>query len=472
LWRADKHWKLKTWLRAFGSRSSGEFIESVLGQVASNQGSVEQWDLSGTTNAEWTSGRARLNLTAYGSVYAERYNFDVQQGSGSRVDDVRRQIGRMYAQYDLLFGESNRMTLGGEFIYDDISGTRYSDSTNPDDVSLYRTAVAFGQWEGLPNDWISYVVSARVDDNSVYGTALSPRFSMLWKPDDNFRVSGSVGTGFKAPDFRQLYVIFSNRLPGAGYDLIGAARLGNTLEPERSISYDIGLRYENGRRDLSESVAVLYNADVRLFRNDLSNLIEYYLYGTVDNRNVYSYRNLSRVYTQGFEANAVMTFVFDQLGSITLGMGYQFLDAKDVEVLEAIDNGTAGTINEPLTRSAYGGLWNRSKHSGVIRLQFDSHDKLWSANIRSQFVGRYGDESLDKNGIVISDPPRKVLDRDDEYVESYTVLNAAVTRSFQLTETTRLLIGVSVNNLLNVYNPTLVAGLVGRQIVGQASLVF
>ncbi len=470
--RVDDHWKVRGWLRLFGTETRGTFIESVFGQIAENSGSVEQWDLSSTIGAEWISGRARLTMNAYASSYQERYNFDVAQGEGGLTDDLQRRIARLYTQYDLIFGESNRMTLGGEFLYDDISGTRYTLPDDPTRTPFYRTGVAFAQWEGQPNDDLSYVLSARFDGNNVYGNALSPRLSLLWKPGDHLRLSGSIGTGFKAPDFRQLFVVFSNRLPGAGYDLIGAAQLGNDLEPERSVSYDLSLRYVDGQRDLSATTSILYSAEIRAFRNDLRNLIEFYLAGTVDERNVYSYRNLSRAYTQGLEANMQLALGVSDVGAFSTTIGYQFLDAADVEVLDAIDAGTAGTIDKPLTREDYGGLWNRSRHSGTLRLQYDTEDRLWSMNVRFQFVGRYGDESLDKNGIVISDPPRKVLDRPDEYVHAYTVMNLAATRTLMLDNGWQLTIGAGANNLLDQFHPTLVPGLVGRQYFLQLRVMF
>lgn len=466
LLRLDKYWKLKSWVRLFGTETEGTFIESVFGQIAKNSGSVEQYDLSATIGTEWTRDRSHLQINAYGSAYKERYNFDVKQGSSGEVDDMTRRIGRLYGQYDYIFGSADRATLGGEFLYDDIYGTRYADSANPDGTQFYRTYVAFAQWEGIPTEWISYVLSARYDGNNVYGSALNPRFSVLWKPFEHWRFSGSVGSGFKAPDFRQLFVVFSNRLPGAGYDLIGAARLGQQLKPERSVSYDLGIRYEDGLRELSSDAAIIYNADLRVFRNDLQNLIEYYLYGTIEDRNIYSYRNLARVTTQGIEASMQVALALSSIGTFTLSGGYQYLDAYDVEVVDAIKNGAAGTIDKPLLAADYHGLWNRSRHSGTLRLQYDDVDHSWSANIRLQFVGKYGDESLDKNGIVISDPPRKVLDRDDEFVPGYTVLNLAVTRKLELFETP-VTLGLGANNLLDVTKPTLIPGLVGRQLFVQ-----
>jgi len=472
MWTLEKGLKVKGSVRAFGTHTQGTFVESVLGQIATNSGSVQQYDLSSTAGIEYTHGKAHLLCNAYATVYNERYNFDVPQGERGSVDDLLRRTARLYAQYDLLMGVNDRLTMGGEFLYEDIGGSRYYDSLTPGYTPFYRTYVAFAQWEGLPNDWISYVVSARLDDNNVYGVALSPRFSVLFKPGEHLRMSGSIGTGFKAPDFRQNFIEFSNRLPGAGYDLIGAARLGVALQPERSLSYDLGLRYEDYTFDVDDA-HVLVNAEVRAFRNDLSNLIEYYLYGTTNGRNVYSYRNLARVYTQGLEINARAIVAFDEIGSFGLSGGYQFLDAMDKEVLDAIDNGQAGTIDKPLTRDDYHGLWGRSRNSGNLRIQYDSPDRAWSANVRFQFIGTYGDESLDQNGIVISEPPRRVLDRDDEFVAGYTVMNIACTRTFTFDDNgAALTVGTGLNNLFNVSNPQYIPGLVGRQFFIQVGYRF
>jgi outer membrane receptor for Fe3+-dicitrate len=165
-----------------------------------------------------------------------------------------------------------------------------------------------------------------------------------------------------------------------------------------------------------------------------------------------------------------MALSTNSAGTYSLSASYQFLDAKDVEVLEAIDAGTAGTINEQLTREAYGGLWNRSANSGTLRIQFDNTDRTWSANIRAQFVGKYGDESLDKNGIVMSQPPRKVLDRPDEYVAGYIVWNTALMRKFEIGMIKDLTVTVGINNIADVLNPVLIPALVGRQYFVQTTI--
>jgi outer membrane receptor for ferrienterochelin and colicins len=456
-------------LRLFGTRSEGVFIETFFGQVAANKGSVEQNDASATLSLEWTHGKARLSAQTYASMYSEIYNFDVAQGGAGIEDNLLRRISRSLVQYDVLWFARNRFTLGGEFLYDDASGSRYP--TAP----LYRTAVAFVQWEGNPLDWLSYAASARYDATSAFGSSFNPRFSLLYKPSDAVQLRASAGTGFKAPDFRQLFVEFSNRLSGAGYDLIGAYRLGNTLEPERSAAFDVSLAWNAGDLMLDYTPLGAWNFDVRLYRNTLTNLIEVFRVGRVDNRDIYSYRNVSRAYTQGVEANLRGVYALGYAQTLTAGFGYQYLEAVDVEVLEATVKGLAGTTDpatgtfSPLKREEYRGLWFRSPHTATARLQYDNDDLGLTANIRAQYIGTMGDEALDQNGIVIGDPARKVWDRETESVPAFWNINCAVSKTFRFDKNTSFLAvsgiraTLGVNNVLDAINLRSLPNLVGRQ---------
>ncbi|TAE21365.1 MAG: TonB-dependent receptor [Candidatus Kapaibacterium sp.] len=468
-WYPASNLNLSANLRYFGTGSEGAFIESFFGQVASNKGSVQQSDYSATLAMEWTLGKARLSAQTYASLFDETYNFDVAQGAVGRTDNLQRRISRSLVQYDVLWNEKNRFTLGAEFQLDDASGSRYP--TNPQ----YRTFVGFGQWEGNPLDWLSYALSARYDATSAFGNSFNPRFSLLFKPSDALQIRASGGTGFKAPDFRQLYVEFSNRLAGAGYDLIGAYRLGNTLQPERSMAFDLGAVWNMGTLTLGDFDAGAWNLDARLFHNNLTNLIEVYRVGRTNDRDVYSYRNVARAYTQGLELNLRSQIPLAPRESLTASFGYQYLEAMDMEVLAAIQSGTAGAVDAstgafiPLKRQDYRGLWFRPPHSGALRLQYDDDANGWSANIRVQYIGTMGDEALDRNGFVIGDPPRKVWDSSSEDIPAYWNINLACSKTFPFAKDARVL-GISslratcgVNNMLDALNLRSLPNLVGRQ---------
>jgi outer membrane receptor for ferrienterochelin and colicins len=489
LWRITPGLKLSANGRFFESESSGKFTESFFGQVASNTGSVVQREFSGTLGTEWTHGKARLTAQLYSSNYTEQYNFDTTQAAAGRTDDLNRQIWRGYLQYDVFWNLRNRFTFGLEADYDNTSGSRYPDKP------FYRTFSLFGQWEGNPTEWVSYALSARYVGNSAYDNAsfnggepfdstllkvlwlANPKLALNFKITDNLQFRTSIGTGYKVPDFRQLYVQFSNRLAGAGYDLVGARRLGLDLQPERSTAFDAGIMYDGIDIPIGDN-KLTGMVEVRAFRNNLSNLIEYYYVGqdATGNNSVYSYRNLSRVYTQGIETNLHLALPVSDSTSFSANFGYQFLDANDVEVLDAIKNGRAIYINgEYLKYKTYGGLWFRSRHSGVARVQYDHRPYGLSINFRVQYVGRFGDEALDKNGLALGDPARKVLDRDDEYVPGYTLCNTAITKRFDtqgLLQSSRIELTAGVNNIFNSMNLQSIPMLLGRQFFLNAAMVW
>ncbi|MBI3260698.1 MAG: TonB-dependent receptor [Ignavibacteriae bacterium] len=478
LWRISPSINVSGNGRFFQSDSRGRFTESFFGQIASNKGSVHQKELSGTIASEWTHGKARLTGQLYGSKYTERYDFDTTQGSAGNTDDFDRQTFKGYLQYDVFWNLRNRFTFGLEENFDDTYGSRYPDKPS------YRTFSVFGQWEGNPTEWVSYSLSARYVNNSAYAnpsfsgkgfdsTLLTilwlsnPKLALNFKLTDNLQFRTSIGTGYKVPDFRQLYIQFSNNLAGAGYNLLGARRLGLDLQPERSTAFDAGFTYSF----TSESPEAPFTGliEIRAFRNNLSNLIEFYLAGhdAIRNVDIYSYHNLAHVYTQGIEANIRVAKQITIAQLVSADIGYQYLDAKDVEVLNAIDKKEAVYISgEYLLRKNYGGLWLRSKHSGVARVQFDEQELGIRANIRLQYVGRFGDESLDKNGLALGNPPRRVLDRDDEYVPGYTMLNAAISKRFEnvsFLSASRIETTIGVNNILNEMNLKSIPSLLGRQ---------
>ena len=480
-WQASASVQCGADFRYFSSESKGAFIESFFGQIASNQGSVKQDDMQGTAYGVWTHGKARLNAQLHFASYKERYNFDTVQGDAGSIDDLSRGLIRSYVQYDVIWNERNRFTFGMEHTIDDIGGSRYPD--NP----FFATFSGFAQWEGNPTPWISYALSARYVNNSAYeqdglreSNALSglakltnPKLAVNVKVLDGMRIHTSIGTGFKVPDFRQLYVQFSNRLGGAGYDLIGARRLGLDLQPERSVSMDIGIMFDSWTLNvISEDIPLHGFAECRAFHNSLSNLIEFYYTGnnSLTNQAVYSYRNIARASTQGLELS--MTMMHDipgfQASQMSYSFGYQFLDTRDLEVYEAMKEGMAGTINpmtgsfRVLTKDEYGGLWFRSVHTGILRVNYTDKSLGFSASIRAQFIGRFGDEALDVNGPVFNN--RKVPDLPSEFVSAYTILNFGLSKDFSIHSTHNVQCTLAVNNALNVMNLRSMPNLLGRQI--------
>lgn len=147
--------------------------------------------------------------------------------------------------------------------------------------------VAFG------TAWVA-TAGVRYDHHSDFGTAWSPRATLVWLSKDAiWKIRVSAGRAFRAPSVGELLYPFS----------------GNpNLQPERSTSYEVGVeRYlPNGR------------VEVSFFWNDLRDLI---VYDFAANKN----ENVGRARTRGIETGWRHR-LFD---SLDLDVGYTYLDATD-----------------------------------------------------------------------------------------------------------------------------------------------
>lgn len=73
-------------------------------------------------------------------------------------------------------------------------------STNaPDAQFRYVVPAVFAQDEFSPSDLLTLSASARIDDHNEYGTFFSPRLSALLRPQPDWTVRASIGSGFAAP---------------------------------------------------------------------------------------------------------------------------------------------------------------------------------------------------------------------------------------------------------------------------------
>jgi outer membrane receptor for ferrienterochelin and colicins len=105
---------------------------------------------------------------------------------------------------------------------------------NRDFVWVDKEAVFF-QAEYFTMDRYSAVAGLRIERNSQFGFAASPKLSGLYHLKD-FRLLAGAGVGYRAPDFSDMYLIRDDE---------GAALvLGNPdLQPEYSLGFNVGFEY-------------------------------------------------------------------------------------------------------------------------------------------------------------------------------------------------------------------------------------
>jgi vitamin B12 transporter len=125
---------------------------------------------------------------------------------------------------------------------------------DPNQVQGITVSSAIAEFQGRPQDRLTWIVSARIDDNSDFDNAVNGRLSLAFDLSDTSTLRGSVATGQKNPTFIERFGYFADQFfPNPG------------LRPETSTSYDIGIdQHLWGDRLLLQ---------VSLFQQDLNNEI-------------------------------------------------------------------------------------------------------------------------------------------------------------------------------------------------------
>ncbi|TAH19016.1 MAG: TonB-dependent receptor [Cytophagales bacterium] len=405
------------------------------------------------------SDKWKTQFRFYNSVYETNsklnylVNKEVYDETFFRQTFLRPEI-----QTEYFLSEKHIFTLGAGKIWESVAATRYNGT------QTFSTNYAFLQYEFQPVKKLNLIFGGRFDNHSAYGSQLSPKLSLQYDITPKIALRASTGVGFKAPDFRQLYLNFNNAV--AGYSVFGTEELGaaiaqlqaqnqiaeilldpsaiGKIKAEKSLAYNFGFKIKPIEKLL---------INLNFFRNDISNLIETQVFARKTNgQNVFSYRNLNEVFTQGVEIDASCRL--DQ--NFTFFAGYQFLQAKDKNIIEQVNNGEIFK-RDPQTLAVsrvsskeYGGLFGRSPHTLNVKLFYENQQRGISANVRGIYRGKYG--IGDRNGNLI-------LDDDIEYVSGYFTWNMSVSKEL-LNKKLRLQTGI--DNIFNQKDPQNIPNLAGR----------
>ena len=126
---------------------------------------------------------------------------------------------------------------------------------------------------------------ARVSWSDRWGRFIAPRLAAMFRPTDHLAFRAAVGRGFRAPDFKELYLSFVNS--AAGYAVYG----NPDLRPERSTSVSLGTEW-TGARAFARATA--FNANYRDFIETKA----------PDASGTYTYGNIDRGWTRGIEVES------------------------------------------------------------------------------------------------------------------------------------------------------------------------
>lgn len=346
-------------------------------------------------------------------------------------NDFDQRLLRPEVRLSYSFTPGNTLTTGAGMNFERLERSLFSSSPRFDSQYI------FAQYDFTPLRALNLILGARFDHHSEYDSQFSPKASARYDLSRALSLKASVGSGFKAPDFRQLYLDFTNA-SGGGYSVMGKEveaagirqlldagqiaglavpqeDLGERLDAERSVGINLGLRYQKGK----------WTSELNFFRNDFRNLIDTRILATKTNgQGVFGYLNREEVFTQGAE----LDLRFVPLENLSVSAGYQLLFAYDKEKQREVEAGEV-FVRDPETletvrlgRPDYFGLENRSRHSLNFKAFYELPSLDAFANLRVVYRSRFG--LTDRNG-------NDLLDVfDDSFVKGYALVNLAFGKTF------------------------------------------
>lgn len=336
---------------------------------------------------------------------------------------------------------------------------------------VFNSQYAFLQYDYNPTDKWNILAGFRYDNHQEYQSQWSPKFAVNYKVNQNISLKSSIGYGFKAPDFRQLYFDFSNS--AIGYAVFGynvaetklddldvqgqilfrydGIDFNSELKPENSINFNLGSYYEKEN----------FKWETNFFYNSISNLIDTKAIAQKTNgQNVFSYFNSDEIFTYGIENN----FHY-KINNFKFSLGYQYLVAKDKSVLKAIDKGEVFARDQTtlasfqLKKDDYFGLFNRSKHTANFKVLYTIPTLKTAINLRVFYRSKYGIADSNNN---------QILDNYDDFVADYFLTNLSITKDIK----DNLSLQMGANNLLDFTNPNEISNLSGRQLFARLQFNF
>jgi outer membrane receptor for ferrienterochelin and colicins len=152
---------------------------------------------------------------------------------------------------------------------------------------------------------LSVTPGVRLATSQQWGSSVTPRLAAMVRASPALAFRGSIGAGYRVPDFKELYINFVNA--AGGYAVEG----NPNLRPERSHNVSLGV----------ELTGSSLSGRVSAFRNRFTNFIDF---GPQDAAGTFTYENIGRGLTRGIETEAGWT-----RGGTRLEAGYTLLEARD-----------------------------------------------------------------------------------------------------------------------------------------------
>jgi len=242
------------------------------------------------------------------SGYWYDWDFRTKEYNGSSGYTPRN--GDMYykdIEFRYIFPfKRNLLTIGSEYLEEDLD---YNLSNKTLNLSSLYMQDEFEISLGVPT---KFIFGGRFDNHSKYGTEFCPKFSVMFKINDNTKIRASIGKGFKSPTIRQAY--YDEPFQHGTYWY----KSNPNLKAETSWGYSVSLEKILGSR---------FWGTISLFRNDVKNMIiKEETNETINGLPVVTYKNAQKSYTQGIEFGAYFVIINNLFW---INTSYTYLDTEN-----------------------------------------------------------------------------------------------------------------------------------------------
>lgn len=457
----SENWKTGATFRANSSYIDNTIFVQNLGTTIASKGFEKNQEYNFTPYLQFNKAqKIKSTLRGYLTGFNALQQLAVKNAAGGYDDRFKQVFARVENQTDLQITENAAFTAGAGIVRETVSSNRYDTAST---LRANTIAYFFTQHEQKISSKLTLIGGVRFDANQAYASVWSPKIAFQYKPSAKMKLNVSYGRGFKAPDFRQLYLNFTNLAAGA-YSVFGSEvavselkRLteAKLLDQTTPLAGNLSALKPEVSGGLNAGIVYTFNASLQItanvYRNDLKNMIVTDVIAFKKNGGqIYSYFNLKRALTQGIELGAQQ-----KIGKwLLLNAGYQYLYTADKDVLQSIKKGevfqrslTNGQAFR-MTLSDYGGLTNRSRHTANLKFNAEN-DKGYFSTVRFIYRSRWGTSDLDGNGLI---------NRSDEYAKGYLQVNASM--GLPLGSHWKLMAGI--DNIFNYKDVLFLPGNPGR----------
>lgn len=426
-------------------------------------------NIGATYDHSFSSGIHSMTRYYFSRFHTQMQAEWLRQGALASAEQFGQQMHRLEQQF--AYSPSNTVKLTGGIG----SSMETMDDQALDDKHSLLNGFAYIQSEWKTTDRLLTTAGLRYDHTNVYGGRLSPSLGLHYQLSPTLAAKAGVGAGFKAPDYKMRYQVFYN--PAANYMVVGSDRIANVIsamdangELSYKNTYMLNLVAGNlkAERSLSNNVGLLWNpnkllqTELSIFYHRINNQINTISVGSGTSvAQIYSYRNLPKAVNKGFEISAS----YQATPALQLAVGYQYLVAKDLGVLDSIragnypynqyNNAATGEYRASKT-SDYWGIEDRSRHMLNLKALYTYRPWELNVNVRANIRGKFPFQEINGN---------QFIDDGDAFVPAHTLLNLTLEKSLL---DNRLTVRLIADNLLNFTHRNIL-GQPGRIVMGGLS---